>query len=344
MPSHASSLSSDRPQLSFHRSHRRLTGQLIVVVVTVGMFALLLARNGNEMRTSLSVARLANPLWFSLALLCECIALGLIGLRLKIVLGRLGHPLRYRRVLGAYLRRTAIATVLPFGAAPAAAVFAKDLGRDDVPIVDGLYGLGLSSLAGGIGTLIALAPAAIWVLGPRLLATVVIAGVAIVALSIAFVRGRSGSLRTWHWLPLAVRSAIEDARAHQVRPRHLAGPVLLASLSTTSGILALACSLRAVQDPIAIKSLLQARAVGTIAAAIAPIFQGTGAVEGSMAVILQNAGASQVQVLAGTLLFRANQVWLPVMIGFFLWIVAFGPAVRIGRSHIRLSFLRHDHI
>jgi uncharacterized membrane protein YbhN (UPF0104 family) len=82
-----------------------------------------------------------------------------------------------------------------------------------------------------------------------------------------------------------------------------------------AGVLMLFFALRAVGHHPDIQVPLMAYVVGMVFLMVAPVFQGIGFVEVSMAVALQKLGVPAPAAIGATLLCRAGELWLPLMAG-----------------------------
>lgn len=299
---------------------RALAVQATLAVVAIVSLVVLVQRNRGEFAALPSVARDADAGWLTLAVGCEALALATVVERSRRVLRRLGHPLGWGMLARATLRRRAVATILPGGSAPAAVLYTRDLGAVGVPANDAVYSIGLVGIASTLGTVAVLVPGFFLPLafagGPRMTA---ILGAAALATGLVGLGCRRALLRLLPGRgPRRLRAFVADARAHGIRPRDLAGPVALAVAGNAAGIAGYYAALRAVHLQPALESAATARVVGSMATYLAPVFQGTGVVEGSMTAVLQRAGDGGGLALAGTLLYRLVQVWLPAAIGLAL--------------------------
>jgi hypothetical protein len=187
---------------------------------------------------------------------------------------------------------------------------------------DAVYSIALNGLAGTIGTIAVLLPVLLLPMSGSLgiIQVVLLFCFLIFSMSTGLLLCQARWIPTWltSRLPRRGVSFLDSVRAHEVRLRDLLVPVQLAIVSNAAGFVALYASLRAVHQHPPFATLMATRAVGNLSGHLAPVFQGSGLVEGSMTTMLHHAGTPVSMALAGTLLFRVVQVWLPVTIGLAL--------------------------
>jgi uncharacterized membrane protein YbhN (UPF0104 family) len=112
---------------------------------------------------------------------------------------------------------------------------------------------------------------------------------------------------------------------HKISPSSLIQPFLYMLGTKLGGVVMLFIALRAVGQAPDIQVPLMAYVVGMVFLLVAPVFQGIGVVEVSMAVALQHLGVPPAAAVSATLLTRVGELWLPLMTGI---IVQLGEMLR----------------
>lgn len=266
--------------------------------------------------------RHADPRWAGAAALAQAAVLALIGVKYRLLLARLGHRVGLFPLLRLHLRRHLVATALPFGGPPSMVLFARDLRARGVPTDDAVFTGVLYGAVGQAGFVVYSAPVMVWLAATGQVGRLLAAG----GLAFAVVSGaalccmrHAGRHDPPPWLarrlPLRAADFLGTVRSHRIRPRDLLTPVAVTvGINGLGGFMLYAC-LRAVGQHPAVASVLGARVVGTLVTFVSPILQGAGAVELTTAGALRDAGTPAAAALAGTLLFRLFQLWLPLALG-----------------------------
>jgi uncharacterized membrane protein YbhN (UPF0104 family) len=108
---------------------------------------------------------------------------------------------------------------------------------------------------------------------------------------------------------------VAQIRRHDVQLAALAWPFAYMLATKLAGVLMLFIALRAVGHHPDFSVPLMAYVVGMVFLMVAPVFQGIGFVEVSMAVALQKLGVPAPAAIGATLLCRAGELWLPLTAG-----------------------------
>jgi phosphatidylglycerol lysyltransferase len=154
-----------------------------------------------------------------------------------------------------------------------------------------------------------------------MLAVIVALPMALVWITVPFIALQFGVERVarYTFLPKRVLRLAERFAEHNLRPRDLLAPMCFSIGVNVTGMGMMLASLHAVgQDP-SVTSVLLIRLVAQIAAHAVPVMQGAGVVEFSMVSALQQLGVHASTAAAATVLFRAAQFWLPLMLGVMLF-------------------------
>jgi uncharacterized membrane protein YbhN (UPF0104 family) len=294
-------------------------------LVLISIFAAVFLLRGQTTFLRISGAvRHANPWWLLGAMAVELFAVWLVALKYQLIFDRLGHRLSGFFLFRLQLERTAVGTISPVGGAPSLYVYARGLQRRGVPIDDVLLATSLKGAAGVVPLIAVVVFAAIHFSSSILLVGSIVVGLAagLVALGVAAV-GRSQLPERWLGrAPKRAHAFLERARNHGFRPRDLALPIGLSVLGRLAGIAVLYLCLRAVGQQPPPMTPIVASVVSSLAGRVMPIFRGLGVVEASMVGSLEHIGIPAAPALGATLLYRLASLWLPLVLGLLVRIVA----------------------
>jgi uncharacterized protein (TIRG00374 family) len=210
----------------------------------------------------------------------------------------------------------------PFGGPSSVAVFVRGLADRGTPVADGLLVVGLASIVGYASFILLLLPLITLLyledrLPPGALVAVAMLAVVFVLMVLSLQFLLRGHPPSWlqRRLPAGIRSFVEHARSHELRLRDFWWPCALATAVDVANAATLALSLAALEQHPTLPMTLLGTEVGTLFTVISPIFQGFGAVEVSLTVILERFGVPTAAALSATLLYRACSFWLPLLAG-----------------------------
>ena len=297
---------------------RRYRTPLIATVVIV-VLALFISQKHGEAAQIASSLQHANPLWIALALMTNLVVIAVAGLSYRVVLGTLGlrHPWAWLANL--HLKRHLVGTVTPIGGPASIYVFVRSLGTRGVDASDALFAAAIRSVAGYSAFMLMLVPVLIL---SRPSALIMAGAGALLLVLLLMISTMLFLLQqdcnpAWLLDRLHPRfsSLIHNARSHALRPRDFALPFTLAVVHNMLGVLTLYLSLLAVGYDGALTTAVVGYAIGNLFTMIAPVFQGIGVVELTMAVALQQLGVPIPMAVAATLLFRFADLWFPFLLG-----------------------------
>ena len=246
----------------------------------------------------------------------------------------------YPEVVSAQLQRQVILTVVPVGSAPSAVLFARRFARYGVTTPIMLMALILFSLLGHGSFIAVLVPVFGWLaITGSLSTTVLIAAVALVV-AVLVVSGvglttlQRGSIPLWaqRRLPHRVTGFIDEALATGVPAQGLAAPFAIAISVDLLGIAMLWTALRSLGAPSSLEIAAGGYVIGTLFLMIAPLFQGIGIVEITMALALERLGVPTAEAFGATLLYRLGEVWVPLAVGIAIQIRAQEHLRRLPRN------------
>ena len=198
-------------------------------------------------------------------------------------------------------------------------VFVHTLRSRGVRPADALLAVSIKSVIGNIAFLILLVPV-LFVQEPSPLLIGGTAGlVLLVAVMASVLVMALSSRKPPHWflsrLPRKGLKFLAQIRRHDISMQTLLGPFAFMMATKLAGVLMLFFSLQAVGFNADIQVPLMAYVVGMVFLMVAPVFQGIGFVEVSMAVALQKLGVPPAAAIGATLLCRAGELWLPLIAG-----------------------------
>jgi uncharacterized membrane protein YbhN (UPF0104 family) len=102
---------------------------------------------------------------------------------------------------------------------------------------------------------------------------------------------------------------------HRLTPRAFFWPFVFAFATNLASAFVLLVALFAMGASPSLTTAIAGYAIGNLFLLVAPIFQGIGVVELTMAVALQQLGIPLPTAVGATLLFRFGDVWMPLIAG-----------------------------
>ncbi len=297
-------------------------GAYIWLVIVLG-FALYFGLNQRAELDHIRELTIGAERWWVAALVAlEIVILTLVALTYRSLLGRLGHKIRVVPLMGVHLQRVVVGTVTPVGGPSSMLIFIHNLRQRGVRPADALLTVSIKSVISNIAFLMLLLPV-LFVQQPNGLLIAGTAGLILIVLAMA--GGLALALRrskppTWliRRLPRRGLRFVAQVRRHKLSYHALIGPFGLMLATKLGGVLMLFFALRAVGHDTDIRIPLMAYVVGMVFMLVAPIFQGIGFVEVSMALALQRLGVPPAAAIGATLLTRVGELWLPLFAGIVL--------------------------
>jgi len=261
----------------------------------------------------------ADGEWLFALIGLEIVILGLVAGTYRSLLSRLGHNVKFDTLVAVHLKRVVVGTVTPVGGPSSMAIFVHALRTRGVRPADALLAVSIKSVIGNTAFLMLLLPV-LFVQEPSAL---LIAGTAGLMVLVALMAGALilvlRSAKPPHWLirrmPRKGLKFVAQVRRHDISVLCLAGPFAYMMATKLGGVMMLFFALQAVGYNADIQVPLMAYVVGMVFLMVAPVFQGIGFVEVSMAVALQHLGVPAPAAIGATLLCRAGELWLPLSVG-----------------------------
>lgn len=267
----------------------------------------------------------ADPIWLAVAIALQLALFGMTALSYRLILRRLGYPCRWLPAFGVYLHGVVASDLAPIGEPATAVAVVRALDGRGVARADAFLAWSLVDAIGFAGGFVLLVPtvgllAAEGRLPDEVLAGAIVMAVLLVLLGVlltAVLRGGRAVRAVERFVPSRLADFVARARAHHLAARDLWPLLALSVLGELGSVLVLSVMLNAVGgqggDPAVPLVVYE---VGSAAQLLAPVFQGIGAVELAMTLILHRERVAPGAALAATLLFRAGGLWLPVL----LWV------------------------
>jgi uncharacterized membrane protein YbhN (UPF0104 family) len=257
--------------------------------------------------------------WILALIALEIVILAMVAGTYRTLLNKLGHEVRLDTLVGVHLKRVVVGTVTPVGGPSSVLVFVHTLRNRGIRPADALLAVSIKSVIGNFAFLILLLPV-LFVQEPS---TLLIAGTSGLILLVGGTAALLGmalrSAKPPHWLlsrlPRKGLKFLAQIRRHDISIPALSGPFALMMATKLAGVLMLTFALRAVGHQPDLHVPLMAYVVGMVFLMVAPVFQGIGFVEVSMAVALQRLGVPPAAAIGATLLTRAGELWLPLAAG-----------------------------
>ncbi len=257
--------------------------------------------------------------WILALIALEIMILALVAGAYRILLGKLGHNIRLDTLVGVHLKRVVVGTVTPVGGPSSVLIFVHALRSRGVRPADALLAVSIKSVIGNLAFLLLLIPV-LFVQEPSTLLIAGTGGLIVLVAATAAILGlamRPTKPPAWFLsrLPRKGLKFLAQIRSHHISIPSLGGPFAIMMATKLAGVMMLFLALRAVGHNPDIQVPLMAYVVGMVFLMVAPVFQGIGFVEVSMAVALQKMGVPPAAAIGATLLCRAGELWLPLMAG-----------------------------
>lgn len=257
--------------------------------------------------------------WIVALIGLEIVILALVAGAYRSLLSKLGHTVRLDTLVGVHLKRVVVGTVTPIGGPSSVLIFVHALRSLGVRPADALLAVSIKSVIGNIAFLILLLPV-LFVQEPTPLLIAGTGGLVLLvattaALLVMALRSRKPPAWFVSRLPRKGLTFLAQVRRHNISIPALGGPFAIMMATKLAGVTMLYFALRAVGHNPDIHVPLMAYVVGMVFLMVAPVFQGIGFVEVSMAVALQKLGVPPAAAIGATLLTRAGELWLPLMAG-----------------------------
>lgn len=198
-------------------------------------------------------------------------------------------------------------------------IFVHRLRQRGVKPADALLTVSIKSVIGNFAFLVLLLPV-LFVQKPSTLLLASTAGLVLLVVSMGWLlhtalSGKKPPRWLLRHIPRKGLRFLAEVRMHRISARSLVQPFIYMLATKLGGVVMLFIALRAVGQAPDIQVPLMAYVVGMVFLLVAPVFQGIGVVEVSMAVALQHMGIPPAAAVSATLLTRVGELWLPLLTG-----------------------------
>jgi len=275
-----------------------------------------------ELKQAVKVVSDSSPLWMFIGVIITLVYVLLNGLMYTSSFRVVHKKISLYLALKLFLKRNLISVFLPGGGITSLAFFTKEIektgiSRTKISFASYIYGvIGIASLvvvAVPVLTYVGLENSSSKDAWKALLGLLIL----VVLLSLA-----TWSFLTEGWLykRLAKLSPqaeliILEIKSGEFSVKHLLTTLLHSVLVEVSGMFHLYISMKALGLEPDLGACIAGYVIATLFLAISPFLRGLGAVEVSLAYILQSYGFSDVESISITLLYRSFEFWLPLLLG-----------------------------
>ncbi len=272
-----------------------------------------------EIRNIWHSLRNADPTWIAALVGLEIGILALIAITYRSLLLRLGHSVGVSSLINVHLQRIVVGTVTPVGGPSSMLIFVHRLRQRGIKPADALLTVSIKSVIGNFAFLVILLPV-LFVQKPSTLLLTSTAGLILLVASMGWLlytalSGKKPPRWVLHRIPRKGLRFLAEVRMHHISASSLVRPFLYMLATKLGGVVMLFIALKAVGQAPDIQVPLMAYVVGMVFLLVAPVFQGIGVVEVSMAVALQHMGIPPAAAVSATLLTRVGELWLPLLTG-----------------------------
>ena len=300
-------------------------------------------RQQTEIQDIWTSLRNAEPAWILALVGLEIGILALVAITYRSLLLRLGHRVGFSSLVNVHLQRVVVGTVTPVGGPSSMVIFVHRLRQRGVRPADALLTVSIKSVIGNVAFLVLLLPV-LFFQKPSTLLLISTGGLIMLVLSMAYLlRMALSDRKPPRWLlsriPRKGLRFLAEVRSHRITVGSLVRPFLYIFATKLGGVVMLFLALKAVGQAPDIQVPLMAYVVGMVFLLVAPVFQGIGIVEVSMAVALEHLGIPAAAAVSAVLLTRVGELWLPLLTGILVQTGEFlssrnrrAPAPATGRS------------
>lgn len=276
-------------------------------------------RQQAEIRNIWESLRNADPTWIAALVGLEIGILALIAITYRSLLLRLGHSVDVPSLVNVHLQRVVVGTVTPVGGPSSMLIFVHRLRQRGIKPADALLTVSIKSVIGNFAFLVLLLPV-LFVQKPSTLLLMSTGGLIVLVLSMGWLlhtalSGKKPPRWVLRRIPRKGLRFLAEVRMHKIAPSSLIQPFIYMLATKLGGVVMLFIALKAVGHSPDIQVPLMAYVVGMVFLLVAPVFQGIGVVEVSMAVALQQMGIPPAAAVSATLLTRVGELWLPLLTG-----------------------------
>ncbi len=305
------------------------------------LFVVFLLRERRDVVRIFHVLRNTNPLWLTGALAVGLLIQALMGTVLQPIIRRMGKSVSRISLVRIQLQRHVLSTIIPLGGPASTYAAVRALNRQGVSTDDAVYASVLNGVLGYVSFVLFLLPVLAYLIVGGGASTLIVVAAIVLCIIVSIMvgalilhrRGSAAASAIQRRLPNRVASFVESVREHQISARDLVSPLVVHLAIDLLGVLMLYACLEAVHQEPSTRVVLSGYVIGTLFLLVTPVFQGLGAVELSMTVVLKNFGIPSGAALAAVLLYRVAEVWMPLLVGLSVQ-VSDNKEVRRASAHV----------
>ncbi|MCA0397284.1 MAG: phosphatidylglycerol lysyltransferase domain-containing protein [Bacteroidetes bacterium] len=279
-----------------------------------------------ELKALSPYLRAAAPLWISIGLLVTGVYIFLQSALFVYSFQAIGARLHWPAALLLFLKRNFISTFLPGGGVMALAYLPAMLRKEQLERHTIFQGAGMQGFIGILSLVLVGIPVILYSLVSKgsVSGAVPALATAIGLLLLLVWAFRSFAQRGWLYRTLLRyfpkwEQDMEALFTLQLSYRGFALATLSSIGIELTGIVHLFIAMKAAGEPALIEAALMGYVVSTLFLLISPFLKGLGAVELSLAYILNRYGYDSVAALEITILYRLFEFWLPLLAGLIAW-------------------------
>ncbi|HSI20828.1 MAG TPA: lysylphosphatidylglycerol synthase transmembrane domain-containing protein [Verrucomicrobiae bacterium] len=301
----------------------------LLLMVLGGIF---FVRNGAELQSISKAFHGARPEYLLVAFATSVCIVLIQSAVIRACYRSLEKDIPFREAIVLYLKRFFLSPFIPGGFSVAQYTLTKDLDHHDIKPSEHTFVSSAFVLVSATSYLILLVPI-VFLVGRVLLQDEehiyvlarIFAGAIATAVTLIVVCRPLLSRLVRKWL------APHVGHFHS-KPLIEAG--LLSLLVDSAGMLLLWSALHSLGIQVAVEIAAAAYVLTALVLTASPLFQGLVVVESALVFFLGKAGVPTADALAGTLIFRGFQLWLPLLVGGFVYV---WPLWHKAKSHLGIE-------
>lgn len=297
--------------------------RFILYAVLIGLFLVFLRKSSFELQQIGSYLEDANPWYLGLGLLTTLAYVLVQSWILSNSLKALRQNVPFINVVSLFLKRYFMATFIPVGFSAAQFTLNSTLERHNVKKMDSYLASTIYITTGYVSYILITVPIAAYLLYIQPTYGFILTYLVLFLLGTWFlvyevrqlIRGKGlicSLLKKFY--PQGIQ-LLSESKARHIRKTDLMRGLFISLLLSVIGGMFFFFSLKAVGANVAPIYCLAAYIISIILLSFAPIFQGLVLIEFALTYVLRSFGINNNAALAGTIIYRFLQLWLPVFIG-----------------------------
>jgi phosphatidylglycerol lysyltransferase len=302
--------------------------QAIGSVVLFILFITFFWRERNELSHLRQIVTGANLSFLSLGIFLSLLTIFIQGLFYQSTLAMLHKEIPFRVALSTYLKRFFLGSFIPAGATVSQFTFSDEAEEHKVNELESHLAAAFFIFIGAIVYILILYPTALYsyltgrLSGAESLSSLILIIITLLLFIDFFIlfeqRGVIFTLASK--IRPNVPRFIASWRNRAFNQEAMARAFLYAGLYQATSIVIVLVTFQALNLPGDIYVALVCYVTTVLLLTISPVFQGIGLVEFSLVYTLQRFGFEKDQAVAITILYRLFQLWIPLLIGFIVYL------------------------